>query len=299
MNDQELDEMLNVWKAPTPSASLRERLRSRFGSGKDRETIPAVLVRWLTAAAPIVRRSLLAGATVTFGALLLVATQALPKTMKLLSPEVQSPYTVDSEFVRYSSDGSATVDMYSTSYNDQNGKEVIVSRSLPNSVFGTALARTLDATGDLVKPAGIRLASLVNSKVEAAKLIPKVAAECSDENCLLAGFYSLPKSAGSPDVGCADNGAVVDRATILGYQTAAIHVPQGNHRRMTVWMAPTLGCFALRIASEEQQPDGRFRLLSRKQALKVTWKGEKSISGVQMWAPLSVRDFVSGLRSAI
>jgi hypothetical protein len=41
-------------------------------------------------------------------------------------------------------------------------------------------------------------------------------------------------------------------------------------RRMTLWMAPDLGCFALRITIEERGADGTFRLVLRKQAQKVT-----------------------------
>ena len=37
-----------------------------------------------------------------------------------------------------------------------------------------------------------------------------------------------------------------------------------------MWMAPDLGCFALRITSEALRPDGTFRLVKTKQALRVT-----------------------------
>ena len=39
---------------------------------------------------------------------------------------------------------------------------------------------------------------------------------------------------------------------------------------MTLWMAPDLGCFALRLTREERRPDGTFRLVLKKQATKVT-----------------------------
>ncbi len=39
-----------------------------------------------------------------------------------------------------------------------------------------------------------------------------------------------------------------------------------------MWMAPDLGCFALRLSLEEQRPDGAFRLVSEKQALRVNVK---------------------------
>jgi hypothetical protein len=36
-----------------------------------------------------------------------------------------------------------------------------------------------------------------------------------------------------------------------------------------LWLAPSLGCFALKVSTEAQQADGRFRLLNGKQAVKV------------------------------
>jgi hypothetical protein len=39
-----------------------------------------------------------------------------------------------------------------------------------------------------------------------------------------------------------------------------------------MWMAPDLGCFALRLSIEEQRPDGTFRPVSEKQALRVKAK---------------------------
>ncbi len=63
---------------------------------------------------------------------------------------------------------------------------------------------------------------------------------------------------------------MVDRETILDYPTVAIQLPlDGNRRRRTVWMAPALGCFALKVTTEEQLADGRFLLLSAKEAIKV------------------------------
>ena len=38
---------------------------------------------------------------------------------------------------------------------------------------------------------------------------------------------------------------------------------------MTVWTAPALGCFALKITLEAERPDGTFHLAFAKQALKV------------------------------
>jgi RNA polymerase sigma factor (sigma-70 family) len=67
--------------------------------------------------------------------------------------------------------------------------------------------------------------------------------------------------------GCV-GGPVVAKETILGYATVAIRHLDHN-QRMTSWMAPELGCFALRLTEEERRPDGSFRLVLRKQALSV------------------------------
>src|SRR5689334_12517897 len=53
----------------------------------------------------------------------IVVTQAIPQTARLLSPPAPPPYTVDSEYVRYADDGSQAVEMEATSFTDQNGNE--------------------------------------------------------------------------------------------------------------------------------------------------------------------------------
>jgi len=99
---------------------------------------------------------------------------------------------------------------------------------------------------------------------------PMVNTECAEKTCIHgAAHYALPKAAGNPGIGCVD-GPVVDRETILDYPTVAIQLPlDGNGARRTVWMAPALGCFALKVTTERQTTDGSFRLVSGKQAVKV------------------------------
>jgi DNA-directed RNA polymerase specialized sigma24 family protein len=65
--------------------------------------------------------------------------------------------------------------------------------------------------------------------------------------------------------GCSYN----PRRTPISYQTAAIERQSGNRRR-TLWMAPDLGCFALRVTTEVRRSDGSFHLVNEKEALKVT-----------------------------
>jgi hypothetical protein len=69
--------------------------------------------------------------------------------------------------------------------------------------------------------------------------------------------------------GCVDS-PVVDRATILNHPTEAIRDRWTEHGRMTLWMAPDLACFALKVTYEAERPDGTFHLVAAKQALKVT-----------------------------
>jgi hypothetical protein len=100
---------------------------------------------------------------------------------------------------------------------------------------------------------------------------------CADGTCLTPARWFWWKAAAGAAAPCVD-GSVVGRETILGYPTTAVERSVSNPRatqerpaaRMTLWMAPDLGCFALRIRTEEQGPDGTFHLVSGKQALKVT-----------------------------
>jgi hypothetical protein len=258
MNDTELDELLNKWSAPVAPESLRESVLSGFRPQPERRKF-----RWSWG------KSLMAAAVVAM--LLVVVTRAVPQTM----PEVHRPYVVLSEFARYAKDGSAEVQMYSTSYNDEYGREIMVARHIPDA-FGDVMARTLDALADATAP--VRM-SLLRLSPRGAEMIawraahgpgPLINTECAEKTCIHgADHYSLPKAAANPAIGCVD-GPVVDRETILGYPTAAIQLPlDGNRMRRTVWMAPALGCFALKVTTERQTADGSFRLVSGKQAVKV------------------------------
>ena len=268
MNDRELDEILAAWNAPPPPPSLRERVRAGFAV-RANETEMSPAPGWTRVFLPGWRKSLLVGLTMALVALLLVVAEALPKTLELFSPGLRSPYRVDSELVRYAKNGTATVEMYLTSFNDQGGREIIVSRSLPGNPLGTAAGRTLDAIPHVFGPLLLRLALISNPGIANMLSTPKVVYECG-ENCLMVNSLFLPGYSANAARGCV-NGNVVDRQTILGYSTAAIQVEQSASRRMRFWLAPALGCFALRIETQEQQADGTFHLLSRKSAIKVSW----------------------------
>jgi hypothetical protein len=211
---------------------------------------------------------LLVGAALGAGFLLLIVTQALPQT----PPPVNIPYTVDSEFVRYADDGSPSVEMYLTSYTGQNGAEVLVSRSIPNHPFGTALGRTLDATlpawQRLILPLTVTSAELEKMKKSRPPSVGFITG-CADWTCLLLNRYFFRRAPPAAGNDCVE-GTVVGRETILNYPTTAVELREWNRSKTTVWTTPGLGCFALRMTSEAQRPDGSFHLVAVKQALRVT-----------------------------
>src|SRR6266481_1413749 len=186
-------------------------------------------------------KSLIVGAVLGVGAFVWTS-QALPQTLQLASPLVRIPYTVDSVFVRYADDGSPSVDIYSTSYN-HNGTEIQLSSSVPGHPFATAIRRTLDATGFVL----FHLRALFHPEAEQAE---------SAANAVRVSN------------GCAD-GPVIGQETILKYPTVAIQLSD-REERTTMWQSPELGCFPLRFTREQQRPDGTFRLLMERRALKVT-----------------------------
>ena len=184
-------------------------------------------------------KSLLFGAALGIGVCLL-ASQAFPQVIRLASPLVRIPYTVDSVFIRYADDGSSKIDMYSTSYND-NRREISLSSSIPGNPFLTAIRRTLNATGFVLFH--LRALFCANAETERAATAAIVSNGCV-------------------------TGPVVGRETILDHPTVAVQFSGGD--RTTLWQSPDLACFPLRVTHERRLPDGSFRLLFERRALKVT-----------------------------
>jgi hypothetical protein len=244
MNDTELDQLLNVWSVPPVPASLRVSVRAGFDARPRR--------RWLRWPG----KFLFAAAALGVVTFLLAVTLALPQTLSLVSPPVRAPYIVDSDVVRYGFDGTPSIELSIGSYNN-NGSEIVVSE-VAHSLL-PAIKLGLQAVEPLV---GVLTGHFVVSheQSERDKLIARVST----------GFegYWLGSAAALIDSGCV-NGPVVGHETILNHRTVAVR--QFNDvQRMTLWMAPDLGCFALRLAREERRADGTFRLVLKKQATKVT-----------------------------
>jgi hypothetical protein len=257
MNDTELDELLNKWSAPPAPASLRESVRAGFVANPERS--PGLL-HWITAFVPTVKKSLVAGAILAVGALFFVVALALSQTHTMVAPPVGVPYIVDSDVVQYADDGTSSVEEHRGSYNDK-GREIGVYHVYPS--FLNAIRHALTTVGSVV--GRLTLPFIVS---------PELLKKFESAARVSAGSehgYALGSGAALINAGCV-YGPVVGHETILGHPTVAVQPDLVDH--VTLWMAPDLGCFALRITVEEQRPDGTYRLVTRKQALKVTMNRE-------------------------
>jgi hypothetical protein len=257
MNDSELNEILNQWSEPSAPPSMRKRVLAGFPAPPPRK------LRW--------DKSLVAAAILAAAVFFLMVAQAFPQRPAPI------PWSVDSEFVRYADDGSASIEMYSTSW-ESNGSEILLSRSMPGNPFETVLGRALDLTLPAVSRFHMHLLGVVApgmlEKMDRIRRSrpPGVSfiTGCEpDSGCVVLDHDGLAKAAAGADGSCVDR-PVVGRETILNHPTEAVRDRWTEHGRMTLWLAPDLGCFALRVTYEEQRPDGTFHLVSAKQAVKVT-----------------------------
>jgi hypothetical protein len=241
MNDNELDEMLNGWIAPPVRASLREKALSGFRAQLRSDTARRPIRRWIAVFGPR------AAAIAAMGLFLLVLTKAAPVVLSASAGAQSAHLIVETENSYYAEDGSSSVNIYRASY-DKEGREIPLSRSIPNDRLGTFVVQA----GDLL--------SILHATL--AKEILHISFEHNSGEVSVA----LP-------AGCAIE--PVARETIVNYPTVAVSRTRGDGRRQTVWMAPDLGCFALKYTSEDKQPDGTFRLVQRTEALKVSMGAEQ------------------------
>jgi hypothetical protein len=269
MNDTELDELLDIWKTPSPRPSLRASLQGEIAAPRARP--PRKL---------FTRRRLWATAAALIFALLVVNPDAFSE--KFIA------YTVDSEITYYHGAEMAGLPnrMLMTSYNS-SGTEVIQSWSYPGYPVGTAYLKAWIAA----RRAAERLERLAWPFKKIAKhyYIFKYGLATPKEEPVgpkeaYATVYpdgpAWPLDVGRPadlvSSGCRTNhggATVVGQGVVLNYATTVL---QQRHRggawKLTLWMAPELSCFALRATIHEAQPDGSWKLISEKKALTVTVK---------------------------
>jgi hypothetical protein len=174
-----------------------------------------------------------------------VATAAFPKAVKLVVP-AQIPYTVDTDTTTFGRDGTIH-ELLMTTYM-RNGVEMPLARKRRDEgPLKTLVIQILnDAYFDY---------SLVFPPVAPHRWAEFVASGCSNE------------------------GTVVGHETILGYQTTVTEHRSPSRdrgdvlqdgRKITLWQAPDLGCFDLKMVHEQQNSDGTYRLVEERHALKVT-----------------------------
>jgi hypothetical protein len=261
MNDNELDDILNKWTTPHASPSLRERVRRGFAATGNRRQAQVIGWRWIR----FHWKSASATAVLALAVLLLM----VPLARTQAAPPAQ--WTVDSEFLRYADDGSSSVEMLATSYL-VNGNETIWARWSPVNPIQTVMWQAADGLGGLHE----RIASHLMDQARLEEIHKRRAANrgvgivtgCGF-HCLTLEHFGFLRATPSPTTACIE-GVVVGHDTILNYPAAAVRSRWTEHGRMTLWMAPELGCFALRSTYEAEQPDGSFRVVSEKRAVKVT-----------------------------
>jgi hypothetical protein len=267
MNDTELDELLDVWKAPSASESLRANLQAEISAQQRRP--PRKL---------FTRRRVWATAAVLIFAILIVNPDAFSE--KVIT------YTVDSEIVltRGPEMEGLPDRVLMTSYN-YAGAEVLQSWSYPGYPLETARLKARMVAGRAVK----RLAWPFE-KVAKYYYIFKYDLATPDwkpdrvPDDAYAGVYPdgpdtpllVGRRADLTSSGCGTHhggATVMGKDVVLNYSTTVLQQwHRGGVRKLTLWMAPELSCFALRATIHEQQTDGSWKLISEKKALKVTLK---------------------------
>jgi hypothetical protein len=254
MNDTELDDLLDRWTVPPIRASLRESMHAEFAARHEGN--------WVRE--PRTRRHRFAAAILCAAVLLLVIAKAHP-----VAP-VRVPYIVDSEFVRYANDGSSAIEMHTKSY-ELNGAEILISRSIAGDPVRSMLGRTLDTAIPIWSRVVARMtvdAPTLDRVRQAAHRTVGAITGCA-ASCLVLEHHGFARAAGADAPTACLDGTTVDHETILNYATTGVQPRMGGSVRMTWWMSPELGCFALRITTEERQPDGTWRLVREKRAVHV------------------------------
>lgn len=245
MNDDELNEMLNQWDAPSAPPTLRQKVRAGF-----RERVSRAIPVVPRPRFPRVRFAFgLAAATVT----LLAATAAFPQVARI-SWSKPVPYSVDSEFVTFRGDREPHPFLMLTSYSDK-GKEIVLTWSMPDHPFVAPVHRFL---GQLI--------SFVHGSPRETEDV--TATVGCDHACFDMVSEPIGPAAQLLGNGCV-TGTVVGHETILGHAAVGVQRPLQSGGRGTFWLAPDLGCHSLRTSLEWPTKDGQYRLSAEKRALRI------------------------------
>ncbi|MEO8595190.1 MAG: hypothetical protein ABI759_17855 [Candidatus Solibacter sp.] len=244
MNDRELDEMLDQWKTPPMSDSLRATVQAGFDAAHHRPVRTGRLRRIFHAvSATRIRR--LALATVGAAALVFAIIQLSPRTVRMASPPAfRIPFYVEFDLETYRGAGPPRhISMTSFPY---AGHEITMSSGLLKHSF-------INRLHGIARSIRTQLVLAVPSLV-----LPK--GTPMQKPAWFDGFVRG---------GCTERRNVVGRETVAGHETTVIQ-DGSPQNRITVWLAPDLDCFALKMTMEVREPDGTYRLESRKEAVAVT-----------------------------
>jgi hypothetical protein len=245
--DPELKSLCAEWLAPEPTVDLRSRVLTAF----DREfgVRNPGRRRWSGALVPETWKGMLAG--FVFGAVVccLVIGQAFPQSLSLFSG-FRIPYVVEWEFFAYTSDGSPGFEAHFSGFKN-GGDEIILSGTVKGlSAFQNTVRGIWDSGRTLL------------IQVAPSLMLPQQSSE------------SVAWNRAYVRNGCLGHGpetgeTVIGHEIILGHSTTIVLFTQAKERT-TQWLAPDLGCFALKQITEELRSDGSYLVLRRVQALKVT-----------------------------
>jgi len=219
------------------------------------------------------RTWLVAGMSMAAIIILLANTPAFSR--KLNRPT----YTVDSEIRHYLADSvedvtpaseitqtvvSPSMTLLVTSYN-QDGREVIAAASFPDhplkSIMGNMFLSFFGGANRFTQ-------ALKLSADESADAFA-VVDPSTPRNTLVVGQREALLSSGCQTMDAGSK--VVGQEVILNYPVIGVQQPHdGGMRMLTLWMAPELDCFSLRTTIHAKQSHGTWKLISEKQARRVT-----------------------------
>jgi hypothetical protein len=251
MNDTELDELLDAWKAPAPPASWQDGVRALLAK-KRKLTLRERLPSW---------RLLVAGAAVAAVAFVLADNSAFPQKVQ------PSPYIVESEITLYPGtpgcrecfpDGPKNARMRSYSL---AGSELVLSWSATGNLWDELFWTVRFAHDNTIR----KIHRLFGAPDPEADEYGVVYTDVAHSSVVGRRRTLL-------DTGCRTTsgpGEVLGQDVVLNYPTVVTQVGFWK-RKVTLWMAPELSCFALRATVEAQQTDGSWTLMSEKRALNVT-----------------------------
>jgi len=230
MNDEYRD---LVWSAPPPTAGFRKRVLAAFDDEVGRAPW---WQRWPILFVPV------AGTLVV----LMVISQAFPQSLTRFSPGFRIPYIVEYEFTRYAPDGSPSFESHIASF--MNGGDQIILGKVDTGKPFTNLVQGFVNAGRVML-----------LQVAPSFIIPE------QRNDSISYWRAYVANGCVPSTG-----TVIGHEAVLGHPTTVVLNLVPKNGRNTRWLAPDLGCFALKQTYEEPRPDGSFHTVLRVNALSVT-----------------------------